>query len=113
MTNSLQDMRRPLARDVKRETIRSNGHNVIVPPQYVIFMFFFFLQAANTDIAAQRSSSHSYTKGSNIVLLTLRTAVGPTAAAAAAKRCRERGQDIPNMSLLRRLIWMHEIFRER
>lgn len=42
MTNSLQDMRRPLARDVKRETIRSNGHNVIVPPQYVIFMFFFF-----------------------------------------------------------------------
>lgn len=107
-------MRRPLARDVKRETIRSNGHNVIVPPQYVIFMFFFFfLQAANTDIAAQRSSSHSYTKGSNIMLLTLRTAVGPKAAAAAAKRCRERGQDIPNMSLLRRLIWMHEIFRER
>lgn len=107
-------MRRPLARDVKRETIRSNGHNVIVPPQYVIFMFFFFfLQAANTDIAAQRSSSHSYTKGSNIMLLTLRTAVGPTAAAAAAKRCRERGRDIPNMSLLRRLIWMHEIFRER
>jgi len=35
-------MRRPLARDVKRETIRNNGHNVIVPPQYVIFMFFFF-----------------------------------------------------------------------